>query len=75
MEKIGVIPEIENSYKYEEQIMMGPRDALNQYLSDKSLLSSCCSYWEWKSENDRRPHFGFGLHWYIDHKNHGRKFF
>ena len=41
MEKIGVIPEIENSYKYEEQIMMGPRDALNQYLSDKSLLSSC----------------------------------
>ena len=35
-----IIPEIENSYKYEEQIMMGPRDVLNQYLADKSLLSS-----------------------------------
>ena len=34
-----------------------------------------CSYWEWKSKNDKRPHFGFGLHWYIDHKDNGRKFF
>ena len=35
-----MIPEITDSYKYEEQIMMSPAAVRDQYLSDRSLLSS-----------------------------------
>ena len=39
-DRSGIIPEITDSFKYENDIMMGSADRRDAYLSDRSLLSS-----------------------------------
>jgi len=37
-DRSGIIPEITDSYKYEEKILMGSADARDAYLADRQLI-------------------------------------
>ena len=37
-DRSGIIPEITDSYKYEEKIMMGPANERDAYLADRQLI-------------------------------------
>ena len=37
-DRSGIIPEITDSYKYEEKILMGSADVRNAYLADRQLI-------------------------------------
>ena len=39
-DRSGIIPEITDLFKYENDLMMGSADRRDAYLSDRSLLSS-----------------------------------
>ena len=37
-DRSGIIPEITDSYKYEEKILMGSADVRDAYLADRQLI-------------------------------------
>ena len=39
-DRSGIIPEITDSYKYEEQILMGSADVRDAYLADRQLINT-----------------------------------
>ena len=43
-DRSGIIPEITDSYKYEEKILMGPADERDAYLSDRQFIRTGTLY-------------------------------